>query len=178
MKFILMFIILLQCILGYGQSDLTGLLLKNGDFEQGIHYGWELELKGEAVACLNDAGKLESAYGAHAAKIVVSKKQFIHYVVLRKWIEIESHQGKTLNFSVKAAAIESEMTCSFRINAYGANNHIVDYAQNKMQLQDNGKFKTYAIEFTIPNSAKRIELLIWCGSEEGTYLFDDFTVNR
>lgn len=160
------------------QTDLTASLFNNGDFEKGIHVDWQLELKGNAKANYLDAGKLESAYGGHAAKVVVTQKHYMHHVALKKVIVYKNICGKAMTYSIKASALENGMSSIMRVNAYSGNSEIIDYAQTQMWLERDGLFKVYSLTFTIPLNTKYLELLVWCGAKKGTYLFDDFTVNR
>lgn len=159
------------------QTDLTSSLIENGDFENGIHTGWELELKGDAVASYVDAGKTESAYGGHAAKVEVTSKQFMHHVILKNSIPAGDHSGKTLTYSVKAAAFEKGLSSTMRVNAIGSDGTLIDHAKTQMWLKNNGNFKTYSLTFNVPANTDHVELVVWCGQNEGTYFFDDFTVN-
>lgn len=78
----------------FAQTDLTSSNIENGDFENGIHKGWELELKGGAVASYADAGKTAAAYGGHAAKVELISKQFMHHVILKNSIPAGDHPEK------------------------------------------------------------------------------------
>lgn len=177
-KLISLFLLIISCISSYSQTDLTASLINNGDFEKGIHIDWDLELKGNAKANYLDAGKFASAYGGHAAKVVVIEKGYMHNVILKKVIVTNSHYGKTMTYSIKASALENGMTSVMRLNAYSIEGTIIDYAKTQMSLNKDGHFKVYSLNFTLPANTNYIELLIWCGEKKGTYIFDDFTVSR
>jgi len=177
-KIILLTFFLTYNLLTLSQTDLTASLINNGDFEKGIHVDWQLELKGNAKANYLDAGKFEAAYGGHAAKVVVTEKDYMHHVILKKVIVSKNIYGKSMTYSIKASALENEMSSIMRVNAYSKNSEIIDYAQTQMWLKKDGLFKVYSLTFTIPLNTNHIELLIWCGGKKGTYLFDDFTINR
>lgn len=161
----------------FAQADMTSTLIKNGDFENGINTGWELELKGSAIAAYQDAGKTAAAYGGHAAKVEVTAKQFMHYVILKNSIPSGDHSGKILTYSVKAAALEKDLSSVMHVSAFGSDGSIIDYAMTQMRLKNNGNFKTFSLSFNVPANTDYIELVVWCGEKVGTYIFDDFTVN-
>lgn len=172
----------------FAQNDITGDVIANAGFENGIE-GWSLEVNKEVDGA--PAGALSETdvvtEGAKAAKVTVDPGVGVWEVRLRNTpMDVSMYAGKEITVSLDAKVEDYDPATfkKFMLGFAGAPGVVqVLVPGSGEQTPDNmhpelpveGGFKRYSITTTLPEDAANLQLEIWTGNK-GTYTFDNVKV--
>lgn len=154
-------------------------IIKNADVECGFDSEWDLFVQSPAIANYNNADALNSRSNSNTMEVnVTTNSGSFNGVILRntETTDVASLAGQTLNFTCYAKAETASQQFRFRIKAVVSGSSVFLSSTN-MNLS-NTDFQLHEFQYTVPQNVTSLQFQVLCGTQQGKYFFDDFSVEQ
>ncbi len=156
-------------------------VLKNIDFECGYSNNWSLTPGNNVSKATFEDASFISMSGSHGAKIEVLQSGALNSVLLSNVMVANngSLNSKRFTFNVYAKGSQANQRIKLRVK-YNLNGvAVTQYAASSEKILGTDYPQTpYSFSFNVPDGTTQMQFQLICGTDVGTYYFDNFSITE
>ena len=156
-------------------------VLKNIDFECGYSNNWSLMPGNNVSKATFEDASFASMSGSHGAKVEVLQSGALNSVLLSNVMVANngSLNNKRFTFNVYAKGSQANQRIKLRVK-YNLNGvAVTQYAASNEKILGTDYPQTpYSFSFNVPDGTTQMQFQLICGTDVGTYYFDNFSITE